>query len=61
MEEVDAKQDLEDHLRPAGGPSNDPEYLAWKEAKIRRALEQSKDRTQMIPAHKVWEKFGLER
>ena len=42
-------------------PSTDPAYLAWKEAKIRRALEQAKDRSKMIPAEKVWEKFGLER
>jgi len=42
-------------------PSTDPDYLAWKERKIRKALEQAQDRSTLIPAAKVWEKLGLER
>lgn len=61
MNELTEKQSLDDHLRPAGAPATDPDYLAWKEAKIRKALEQAEDRTQLIPASKVWEQFGRER
>jgi len=61
MGETKTLAELEEHLRPAGQPCADPAYLAWKEAKIRKALNQSRDRTQMTPAHKVWEELGLER
>ena len=61
MSEIDQKQNLDDHLRPAGAPSADPDYLAWKNAKIRKALAQTEDRSNMIPASKVWEQFGPER
>ncbi|MDQ0465876.1 hypothetical protein QO010_003668 [Caulobacter ginsengisoli] len=49
---------LEDHLRPGEADSADPDYQAWKDRKIRRALAQSEDRTQMIPAEEVWDSFG---
>ncbi|MFQ5562066.1 MAG: hypothetical protein ACE5FO_00710 [Parvularculaceae bacterium] len=42
-------------------PCVDPAYLAWKKAKIRKALKEAEDRSKMIPAHKVWEELGLER
>lgn len=61
MSEIDQKQNLDDHLRPARAPNADPDYIAWKDAKIRKALEQAEDRSNMIPASKVWEQFGLER
>ncbi len=51
---------LDEHLRP-DEESTDPAYLAWKEAKIRAGLAQSKDRANMIPAHKLWAEFKLER
>ncbi|MCM2473784.1 hypothetical protein HGO38_09890 [Rhizobium sp. CG5] len=38
-----------------------PGYDAWKEAKVRKALDQAKDRSKMIPADDVWESFGFER
>lgn len=46
---------------PGGEESTDLDYLAWKEEKIRKALKQAEDRSLMIPADKVWEKFGFER
>ena len=48
---------LNEHLRP-DEERTDPDYLAWKEAKVREGLEQSKERSQMIPAHKVWTELG---
>lgn len=42
-------------------PSADPDYLAWKKAKIEKGLEQSEDRSGVVPAHRVWETFGFER
>ncbi|NLS03237.1 hypothetical protein HGP14_07605 [Rhizobium sp. P32RR-XVIII] len=39
----------------------DQGYDAWKEEKIKSALKQSEDRSTMIPANKVWERFGFER
>ena len=46
---------------PDEPPSADPDYLVWKENKIRKALKEAEDRSSMISAEKVWEKFGLER
>ena len=51
---------LDEHLKP-DEERTDPDYLAWKETKIREGLEQAKDRSKMIPAHKVWAELGLER
>lgn len=61
MSDIDTKDELEEHLAPAGQPSNDPQYLAWKEAKVKKALAEAEDRSKLIPAHKVWEDLGLER
>lgn len=61
MSDIDTQDALDEHLAPAGRPSSDPEYLAWKQAKVEKALVQAEDRSQMIPAHKVWERLGLER
>ncbi|MGE6739288.1 hypothetical protein ACQKGC_03320 [Allorhizobium pseudoryzae] len=36
-------------------------YVAWKDAKVRAALAEAEDRTCMIPAADVWERFGFER
>jgi len=52
---------LDDHLRPAGKVSSDPDYLAFKNAKIKAGLSQANDRSRMIPASEVWEELGLER
>jgi hypothetical protein len=35
-------------------------HAAWARMKIERGLEQSKDRTSLIPAEKVWRDLGLE-
>lgn len=61
MAETTARTPLDERLEPAGAPSADPAYRAWKDAKVKKALEQAKDRSRMIPARKVWEKLGLER
>ena len=50
---------LEEHRRP-DEVRTDPDYLAWKEAKVREGLEQAKDRSKMIPAHKVWAELGFQ-
>ncbi|WP_306257363.1 hypothetical protein [Pararhizobium sp. IMCC21322] len=60
MSEIKETSSLAELTQPCD-PSSDPNYLVWKEAKIRKGLEQSKDRSNMIPAHKVWETFGFER
>ncbi len=36
-------------------------YEAWKRAKIERGLEQSRDRSAMIPVDQVWRDLKLER
>lgn len=53
-------ESLNEHLRP-DGPEG-PDYAAWKDEKIRRALAAAdkhpeKRKTQQA----VWKKFGLER
>ena len=60
MNEITEKTTLEDLTEPCD-PSTAPDYLAFKKAKIEKGLEQSKDRSKLIPAHKVWEDFGFER
>jgi hypothetical protein len=35
-------------------------YEEWKRQKILKGLEQSKDRSKMIPAEQVWRELGLE-
>lgn len=35
-------------------------YHEWKRAKILLALEETKDRSKMIPAEEVWKKLGFE-
>ena len=39
----------------------DSGYDDWKTAKVRNAMDQTQDRSKMIPAHEVWESFGFER
>ncbi len=39
---------------PGGGPANEQDYVAYKRAKIERGLEQSRDRSAMIPIEQVW-------
>lgn len=36
-------------------------YAAWKKAKIASAIEQAKDRENLIPAAQILRDFGLER
>lgn len=61
MSDTDTKDALDEHLTPAGTPSSDPEYVAYKKAKIEKGLAEAEDRSKLIPAHKVWEDLGLER
>ena len=39
----------------------DQGYSTWKLAKIERGLEQSHDRSRMIPVERLWVDLGLER
>lgn len=57
--DTNTKEALDEHLK-SGQPSTDPDYLAWKERKILEALEESKDRSKMIPAERVWKELGVE-
>jgi len=51
---------LDEHLKP--GPSETSDYLAWKEAKIRRALAAADAHPERrIAAREIRKKFGLER
>ena len=61
MSDIDTKEELEEHLAPAGKPSTDPEYQAFKNAKVKKGLAQSENRAELTPAHKVWKALGLER
>jgi len=36
------------------GAANEQDYSAYKRAKIERGLEQSRDRSVMIPIEQVW-------
>ncbi|MBT4046055.1 MAG: hypothetical protein HOF11_21325 [Rhodospirillaceae bacterium] len=42
-------------------PSQDPAYLAWRDAKIARALKAAEAAPERrIPQREIWKKFGLE-
>jgi hypothetical protein len=58
-QELKNKSELEKHLE-AGEQSADPHYVAWKKQIIETALEQSKDRSTLVPANKVWQHLKIE-
>lgn len=52
--------ELKAHLE-AMGESQDPEYLAWRDRKVREALEFArKHPEEMISEKEIWEFFGLD-
>ncbi|MEX2617198.1 MAG: hypothetical protein WD767_13965 [Alphaproteobacteria bacterium] len=61
MSKVDTEsEDVQEFLN-SSEPSRDPEYLAWREAKIRTALAADRaDSRKATPQQKIWKKFGLE-
>lgn len=50
---------LDDKLHETGAPP-EPGYDAWAVAKIERALAQSRNPEQLIPADQVWRDLDLE-
>lgn len=48
-------------MTAAGTESTDPDYLAWRDAKVTAALADAKAHPEnRIPQSEVWKKFGLE-
>ncbi|MBW8445006.1 MAG: hypothetical protein K0M49_05195 [Arenimonas sp.] len=47
-------------LTTAPSQAQEAGYDDWKESKVRQAMDQTHDRSKMIPAHEVWESFGFE-
>lgn len=53
-------QSLDEHLRPDGPEA--PDYVAWKDAKVRRALAAAEKHPEKRTTQQaMWKKFGLER
>lgn len=53
-------ESLDEHLRQ-DGPQG-PDYVAWKDAKIRRALAAAEKHPEKRTTQQaMWKKFGLER
>ncbi|MGK9053190.1 hypothetical protein [Neorhizobium petrolearium] len=61
MSDVREKISFEELTEPQAAAAGDQDYASWKQEKIRKALKQSENRSAMIPAGKVWERFGFER
>ncbi|RWX78798.1 hypothetical protein EPK99_09435 [Neorhizobium lilium] len=61
MSDLKEKLTLEELVSPSSSAPADEGYEAWKIAKIRTALEESKDRSCVIPLDDVWKRFGFER
>lgn len=41
--------------------SDDPDYLAWKDAKVSKALKEAREKPERrVPQSEVWKKFDLE-
>ena len=51
----------EDDLLSDTGVKADTGYAVFKDAKVKQGLKEAQNRSQMVPAEKVWEKLGLER
>lgn len=54
------KSKVPDYKVKDTGEAKAPGYDDWFRAKVERALEQSRDRSKMIPAEEVWRRLGLE-
>lgn len=54
MSRIEPPKQIELSLRFDKGENSDPDYLVWRDQKVKRALAQSSDRTKMIPADNVW-------
>lgn len=40
--------------------ATDPDYLTWREAKIRKALAEADAHPEkLIPQHEIWKRFGM--
>ena len=61
MSKLESNMQSVDKADPAEASQADGDYLAWKKAKILRALRKSDERGTMYPASEVWERFGFER
>ena len=56
----DAKITPDEATKP-GPDSRDPGYLAWKEAKIRAALQRANEKPdEGLTEEEIWKKFGLD-
>ncbi|RKF08434.1 hypothetical protein DEM25_000025 [Oceaniradius stylonematis] len=61
MSEIDQKPTLDEKTRPCE-PSTDPDYLAWKERTVTRALTDAKANPDQLVSHaEMRRRFGLER
>lgn len=59
MSEIDDKPSIADLTEP-GEPSSEPGYLAWKEAKIRKAREDALRNPDKLVSHaEMRKRFGL--
>jgi len=61
MSDIESRSDdIQDFLQP-GEPSREPEYLAWRRAKIEKALAAAKASPEdRITQRDIWKKYGLE-
>lgn len=58
MSRIEPPKQIELSLRLDEAENSDPDYLAWRDQKVRRALVQSSDRRKMIPTDDVWKDLG---
>ncbi len=50
-----------DDLTKPQAESDDPAYLAWRDAKVKKALDEAKANPgERISQQEIWKKFGLE-
>lgn len=61
MSEPKSKASDNIDFAPQSSEASAAEYDAWKVEKITKAIKQCEDRSSMIPATDVWERFGFER
>ncbi len=55
-----APESLNEHLQPGGAER--PDYLAWRDAKVKRALGAAEKHPEKRRSQQsIWQNFGLER
>ncbi|WP_144409613.1 hypothetical protein [Martelella endophytica] len=61
MSDIDRQVPKQALLTAADSRAEEAGYALWKERKVKKSVEASQDRKNLVPAKDVWKLFGFER